>query len=74
MLLTACSMVVGGVLLNRINVFVVGYRPPVSDSRYFPSIGEILITVGLISALIFLYRFLVTCLPVLNAPKKEVSA
>ncbi len=74
MLLTACSLVVGGVLLNRINVFVVGYRPPVSDSHYFPSAGEILITVGLISALIFLYRFLVTYLPVLNAPKKEVSA
>jgi Ni/Fe-hydrogenase subunit HybB-like protein len=36
-LFTACTLIVGGVLLNRINVFVVGYRPPVSENYYFPS-------------------------------------
>jgi Ni/Fe-hydrogenase subunit HybB-like protein len=50
---TACTMIVGGVLLNRLNVFVVGYRPPVSAANYFPSMGEILITVGLIAGLMF---------------------
>jgi Ni/Fe-hydrogenase subunit HybB-like protein len=74
LLFIASTMVVAGVLLNRVNVFVVGYRPPVSDANYFPSIGEILITVGLICSLMFLYRFLVTYLPVLNTPQKEVSA
>ena len=64
----------GGVLLNRINVFVVGYRPPVSRAAYFPSMGEILVTTGLIATLIFLYRLLVTYLPVLNAPEKEVGS
>jgi Ni/Fe-hydrogenase subunit HybB-like protein len=73
-LFTACTMIVGGVLLNRINVFVVGYRPPISEANYFPSIGEMLVTVGLIAALMFIYRFIVTYLPVLNKPEQEVSA
>jgi hypothetical protein len=56
-LFIACTMIVGGVLLNRINVFVVGYRPPISEANYFPAIGEIMVTVGLIAALMLLYRF-----------------
>jgi Ni/Fe-hydrogenase subunit HybB-like protein len=67
-------MIVGGVLINRLNVFVIGYRPPISEANYSPAIGEILVTVGLIAALMFLYRFLVTYLPVLNKPEQEVSA
>jgi Ni/Fe-hydrogenase subunit HybB-like protein len=73
-LFIACTLVVGGVLLNRINVFVVGYTPPVSEAAYFPAVGEILITVGLIACLMFLYRLLVTYLPVLSARRQEVSA
>jgi Ni/Fe-hydrogenase subunit HybB-like protein len=68
------TMIVGGVLLNRINVFVVGYKPPVSEASYFPAIGEILITVGLIACLMFLYRVLVTYLPVISAKQQEVSS
>jgi Ni/Fe-hydrogenase subunit HybB-like protein len=73
-LFVAATLIVGGVLLNRVNVFVVGYRPPVSENYYFPSVTEILITVGFIAGLMFLYRFLVTYLPVLNRPGQEVSA
>jgi Ni/Fe-hydrogenase subunit HybB-like protein len=73
-LFIACTLILGGVLLNRVNVFVVGYRPPVSENYYFPSVTEILITVGFIAGLMFLYRFLVTYLPVLNRPGQEVSA
>jgi Ni/Fe-hydrogenase subunit HybB-like protein len=73
-LFIASTMIVGGVLLNRINVFVVGYKPPVSEAQYFPAVGEILITVGLIACLMFLYRLLVTYLPVLSAGRQEVSA
>jgi Ni/Fe-hydrogenase subunit HybB-like protein len=73
-LFIACTLIVGGVLLNRVNVFVVGYRPPISDANYAPALPEILITVGLIAGLMFLYRFLVTYLPVLNRPEQEVSA
>ena len=73
-LFAACTMIVGGVLINRVNVFVVSYKPPVSEASYFPAVGEILITVGLIATLMFIYRFLVTHLPVLSAPAREVSA
>lgn len=73
-LFIACTMIVGGVLVNRINVFVVGYRPPISEANYFPAIGEVLVTVGLIAALMFIYRFIVTYFPVLNKPEQEVSA
>jgi Ni/Fe-hydrogenase subunit HybB-like protein len=69
-----CMLVVGGVLLNRINVFVVGYKPPVSEANYFPSIGEFMVTVGLISTLMFLYRLIVTYLPVLNGSDQEATS
>jgi Ni/Fe-hydrogenase subunit HybB-like protein len=73
-LFIACTMIVLGVLINRLNVFVVGYRPPISEANYFPAIGEILVTVGLIATLMFIYRFLVTYLPVLGKPEQEVRA
>lgn len=73
-LFIACALIVGGVLVNRVNVFVVGYRPPIGEANYAPAFSEILITVGLIAGLMFLYRFFVTYLPVLNRPKQEVSA
>lgn len=70
---TAAALIVGGVVLNRINVFIVGYTPPLSKNGYFPAPGEIFITLGLIAALMFLYRVAVTVLPVLGEPK-EVSS
>ena len=73
-LFAASAMIVGGVVLNRINVFVVGYQPPVSEANYFPAVGEILVTIGLISTLMFIYRFLITHLPVLSASAREVSS
>jgi Ni/Fe-hydrogenase subunit HybB-like protein len=66
-------MIVGGVAINRINVFIVAYTPPVSQSSYFPALGEILVTVGLISALMFTYRFIVTYLPVLSGSQEASS-
>ncbi|MDA3896840.1 MAG: Ni/Fe-hydrogenase cytochrome b subunit [Desulfobacteraceae bacterium] len=70
----ACTLIVLGVLINRINVFIVGYKPPIGDSSYFPAIGEILVTVGLIATLMFVYRFIITYLPVFSAARKEVSS
>jgi len=69
----ASSLIIGGVVLNRVNVFLVGYTPSVSNIRYFPAPGEIFITLGLIATLMFIYRFLVTYLPVLSGPE-EVSS
>ncbi len=64
-LLAASGLVVLGVLVNRINVFLVAFRPPYAEGRYFPSIPEILVTAGLIAALVLAYRVCVTVFPVL---------
>ena len=73
LLFTACGMIVLGVALNRINVFLVAFHPPYADAHYFPSVGEVLITVGLISSLIFVYRVMVTIFPVLPAEPDETG-
>ncbi len=65
LLFTACALIVLGVAFNRINVYLVAYRPPFAESAYFPSIWEILITAGLISTLVLVYRAVVTIFPVL---------
>jgi len=65
-LFAAALLVVLGVALNRINVFLVSYQPPYATRAYFPSIGEIVVTVGLVSALILVYRLIVTFLPVIH--------
>ncbi len=70
----AALYVILGVLLNRINVFVVAYKPPYAEGPYVPSIGEIAITVAMISALILCYRVIVSILPVLPAPEGEEAS
>ena len=68
-----CILIVLGVLINRINVFIVGYTPRFSPGAYFPTIGEILVTVGLIATLMFIYRLVITYLPVFSALPEEVA-
>ena len=70
----AALLVVGGVMLNRVNVFLVSYRPQTQTIPYFPSVGEILVTAGAVATIMFLYRVLATHAPVLSAPKKEEMA
>jgi len=65
-LLISASCIIFGILLNRINVFLIAYTPPFSTDYYFPSWIEIAVTVGLISGLILVYRFLVIHLPVIS--------
>ena len=64
-------LIIFGVLINRINVFIVGFKPHYSTTPYFPSIGEMLVTCGLIATLMFIYRLAVTWLPVLRAKAKK---
>ena len=71
-LFVACTLIVCGVALNRINVFLVGFQPPYAETSYFPAIGEIAITAGLISALMFIYRICVNYLPILSSGDQEV--
>jgi Ni/Fe-hydrogenase subunit HybB-like protein len=64
-LFTAAAMVVFGVMLNRFNVFVIGYTPPYATERYFPAWTEILLTVGMIALIVLLYRIWVFVFPIL---------
>jgi len=71
-LFVASLMIVLGVLLNRINAFVVSFTPPYAETPYYPAVGELLVTAGAVSTIFFLYRMFVTFFPVLAAQKQEV--
>ena len=66
---TAAALVVFGVALNRINNFIVAYTPPYATHPYFPSIGEISVTVGFVSLLTLMYRAYVMIFPVISLPE-----
>ncbi len=74
LLFTASALVVLGVLLNRINNFIVAYNPPYAVESYFPSFGEISVTVGFAAMLILAYRFIVINFPVISLPGKYSAA
>ena len=71
-LFIASTLVILGVLMNRIDNFLVAYNPPYAVRSYFPSIGEISVTVGFISMLILLYRFFVINFPVISLPDRRL--
>jgi Ni/Fe-hydrogenase subunit HybB-like protein len=73
LLFTASALVVFGVLLNRINNFVVAYTPPYTTESYFPSFGEISVTVGFVAILVLAYRFIVINFPVISLPGKQTA-
>lgn len=67
----ACMMVVLGVILNRLNVFLVAYEPLYAKRTYFPSTAEFAVSVGLIATLMLLYRVVVHYLPVFESTRQE---
>lgn len=69
MLFTAATLIVLAVLINRVNVFLIAYKPPYADYRYIPSVGEIVVTAGVIATIALVYRVVVTIFPIL--PKEE---
>ena len=73
LLFTASALVVFGVLLNRINNFIVAYTPPYSTKSYFPSFGEISVTLGFAAMLVLAYRFIVMNFPVISLPGKQTA-
>jgi Ni/Fe-hydrogenase subunit HybB-like protein len=73
-LFIACTLIVCGVAVNRVNVFLVGFQPPFAEKAYFPAVGELAVTAALISGLIFFYRVGVTYLPVISARRREGSS
>lgn len=71
-LLIASFLVIFGVFLNRLNNFLVAYTPPYEVHSYFPSVGEISVTVGFIAFEILLFRIMVMIFPIVSVP--ETSA
>ncbi|MCR4419036.1 MAG: Ni/Fe-hydrogenase cytochrome b subunit [Clostridia bacterium] len=69
--LAASCLVVGGVVFNRLNVVFTGMAKA-AGQPYFPSVWEFLITLGMWSALILVYCFLVENFPIL--PKEKHSS
>jgi len=65
-LFLASMLLAGGVIFNRLNVFLIGYNPPYAAKAYFPALGEIALTAASISAVILFYRFLVIRFPILD--------
>jgi Ni/Fe-hydrogenase subunit HybB-like protein len=72
-LFVASSLVVFGVLLNRINMFIVAYTPPYSVKSYYPSIGELSVTIGFVALLVLIYRAAVLIFPVISVHKEAVT-
>jgi Ni/Fe-hydrogenase subunit HybB-like protein len=66
-LLTAALMYIFGVVLNRCTVFFIAYTPPYAKQAYIPALSEFALTIGLLAAIIFVYRVCVTLFPVLPA-------
>ena len=73
LIFTASALVVFGVLLNRINNFIVAYNPPYSTHSYFPSFGEFSVTIGFVAMLVLAYRFIVLNFPVISLPHKQAA-
>jgi Ni/Fe-hydrogenase subunit HybB-like protein len=73
LLFTAALLVVLGVLLSRINTFITAYTPPYATHPYFPSIGEISVTIGFACLLMLAYRFFVSNFPVISQPDPSAT-
>ena len=67
----ASMLVILGIVLNRFNNFVIAYNPPYTETSYFPSIGEISVTLGFVALEILLYRAFVMIFPIISVPVKS---
>ena len=67
----ASFLVMAGVVLNRANVYWIGFHPRSATTRYFPSLTEWGFTIGALAALLLLWRFLATWLPVTEAASTQ---
>ncbi|UFS69426.1 Ni/Fe-hydrogenase cytochrome b subunit [Geomonas sp. RF6] len=73
-LFCSSALVICGVLVNRINNFVVAYTPPYATTPYYPSIGEISVTVGFVCLLVLIYRLIVMVFPVICVDTAELES
>ncbi|MBK8943925.1 MAG: Ni/Fe-hydrogenase cytochrome b subunit [Ignavibacteriae bacterium] len=72
-LFIASMLVIFGVVMNRFNNFVTAYNPPYAVESYFPSIGEISVTLGFVAIEILMYRLFVMIFPVISIPSTKAN-
>jgi len=70
-LFATSALVILGVLMNRINAFIVAYTPPHASHAYYPSVGEVSITIGFVATIVLLYRMFVLNFPIISSPDKK---
>ncbi len=63
----AAVLTMVGILLNRLNVSTIAFKW-YEQMRYVPSVWEFVVTLGVIFAEIWVFRFIVNRMPVLSAP------
>jgi len=61
----ASLLLVLGVVINRVNVFLVGFHPPFVTKAYFPTFGEIALTAAMVATIMLAYRFFALNFPIL---------
>ncbi|MBK9098185.1 MAG: Ni/Fe-hydrogenase cytochrome b subunit [bacterium] len=67
----ASMLVIFGVVFNRFNNYIIAYNPPYTETSYFPSIGEISVTIGFVALEILVYRAFVMIFPIISLPVKS---
>lgn len=66
-LFVSSSMLLAAGILYRLNVYLIGFTPAVGPWHYFPSVTEIMVTVGIFALEVGLYLVFVKKLPVMHA-------
>lgn len=69
---TAAVMTMLGVILNRLNVTIIGFRWDM-DIRYIPSWMELVVTLTVLFAEIWIFRWVINRMPVLRDPPSWVK-
>jgi Ni/Fe-hydrogenase subunit HybB-like protein len=65
-LMAATGLVMLGIVLNRSNVYWIGYQPPGATAMYWPSLAEWLFTIGILAMIVLAWRFIAINYPVLT--------
>jgi Ni/Fe-hydrogenase subunit HybB-like protein len=73
-LFIGAALVIAGVVMNRVNVFLVAYTPTFDETGYFPAWTEFAVTLGFIAVIVLIYRFVVLNFPVIEDLEKAKEA
>lgn len=73
-LFLSSSMLLAAGILYRLNVYLIGFTPAIGPWHYFPSVKEIMVTVGVFAFEIAMYLLFVKTLPVMHTAHAAPTA